>query len=690
MNNSNPPLELNKRAFEEVALAFPGSNPALPRELRTRCNGREFLDDGDGGDEGDAITTHAGTRRATDTSTEKDEAENTFVHAITTRVVDLEVGVEVGSVETDEDEDMEAKTDAKDFANTFANPFADISQDKSTEATVEAEAEKEAEAEDFEKGFYEVGDTRFNTSSAGSTDWAKAWTDTEDKDGQSRKRRKIKTSKDPPAATLEDIGPMIDFGGTGQLLKYKSGLVLKIYVDSTTFHTEFRAYSQLAASSSPHPISHVIESALLPQSFLNKQRRLGNNKYKARVFTPYRYGLVLQHFRGPLLSDFLDEDSVREYQVDRLQQEIRSAVQTMHEQGISHGDIKGNNIMFRSQDFKNTLHSPPSTPKPYTHLQVKRNKNHVTETCENTKDWRIFDFGEAVFRSDCSSEDWNEECRVELIRIDDMFKFKRAQLAIDLLGQYITPKVNSIPQDKIADVESQDNCFLDSFYDNNQDDLLSTLRAAEGYSTSASPLVRLLIPRIPSPSLDLIETIANIFCKGNEPKQALNYLTIQIETSQQQQQNCNSCSNEASSMFLHSKRLYVARKYYHQSTHHVAALEAFLPVVENRFGIASVRALEIKRELSLIMYDRGDKEQARILYREAVMVLEGMKEVGKDQGEEKDGGSDKGGCLQVKDQHSESPTERMGIKSTLRKWDKILVEREELDRKRAALWGRGS
>lgn len=78
------------------------------------------------------------------------------------------------------------------------------------------------------------------------------------------------------------------------------------------------------------------------------------------------------------------------------------------------------------------------------------------------------------------------------------------------------------------------------------------------------------------------------------------------------------------------------------------------------------------------------------MYREAVMVLEGMKEVGKDQGEEKDGGSDKGGCLQVKDQHSESPTERMGIKSTLRKWDKILVEREELDRKRAALWGRGS
>ncbi|KAH9206612.1 hypothetical protein DL95DRAFT_469456 [Leptodontidium sp. 2 PMI_412] len=248
MNNSNPPLELNKRAFEEVALAFPGSNPALPLELRTRCNGREFLDDGDSDDEGDATTTHAGTRRAADTSTEKDEAENTFVDAITTRIVDLEAGVEVGSVETDGDVDIEAKTDAKDFANTFANPFTDISQDKSTEATVEAEAEKEAEAEDFEKGFCEVRDTRFNTSSAGSTDWAKAWTDTEDKDGQSRKRRKIKTFKDPPAATLEDIGPMIGFGGTGQLLKYKSGLVLKIYVDSTTFHAEFRAYSQLAAS----------------------------------------------------------------------------------------------------------------------------------------------------------------------------------------------------------------------------------------------------------------------------------------------------------------------------------------------------------------------------------------------------------------------------------------------------------
>ncbi|KAG4438585.1 hypothetical protein IFR05_005909 [Cadophora sp. M221] len=254
--------------------------------------------------------------------------------------------------------------------------------------------------------------------------------------------------------------------------------------------------------------------------------------------------------------------------------------------------------------------------------------------------------------------------------------------AIDLLGQYINPKVNSLPQDKTADVDSLDHCFLNDFYDNNQDDLHSLLQDSKGLPRSAYPLVCLLIPRIPSPSLDLIETIVYIFCKANRLKEALNYLTVQIKASEQRQQNCNSFSNEPSSMSLCSRKLHVAREYYYHSTRHITALQALLPILENRFGIMDIQTLKVKRELSLVMYDRGDKEQARLLHKGAVMILEEKKEVRKDQGKEKDGGSDKGSCLQVKDHGI-----MMKVKGTLREWDKRLIEREELDKKRPALFG---
>lgn len=58
----------------------------------------------------------------------------------------------------------------------------------------------------------------------------------------------------------------------------------------------------------------------------------------------------------------------------------------MHEQGISYGDIKDNNIMFRTQDFRNSLHSQLSTPRLHTQLQVERDQKHITKTCEDAKD----------------------------------------------------------------------------------------------------------------------------------------------------------------------------------------------------------------------------------------------------------------------------------------------------------------
>ncbi|KAL5314443.1 hypothetical protein ACEPPN_017083 [Leptodophora sp. 'Broadleaf-Isolate-01'] len=175
MNDSNPPL--NKRIFEEVApVSLPGSTPTFPQQLRTWCVGREYLSNGDGG-------------------------ENTFVGAMT---ADLEAGVEVGSVEAEAD--VEAKTDTEDSINLAA--------------------EAEDAAADFAGTEVEaVDDTRININSAVSTKWAKAWTDAEDKDGESRKRRKIGAFENPPGAIWKKIlVEWLALGGLGNC----SNLVLKI------------------------------------------------------------------------------------------------------------------------------------------------------------------------------------------------------------------------------------------------------------------------------------------------------------------------------------------------------------------------------------------------------------------------------------------------------------------------------
>ncbi|KAH7317391.1 hypothetical protein BKA65DRAFT_557593 [Rhexocercosporidium sp. MPI-PUGE-AT-0058] len=274
-----------------------------------------------------------------------------------------------------------------------------------------------------------------------------------------------------------------------------------------------------------------------------------------------------------------------------------------------------------------------------------------------------------------------------------MFRPRRAQIAVDLSGQYLNSKVDSVAHDIAADVDSLDNCCLDGSHYNNQETLLSILRAAEALPRSASPLVRLLIPRILSPSLDLIETIVNIFCKANKPRQALSYLANQIKACHQQSQTCHDRSNEPSFMFLHFKKLHVARKHYYLSYRHITALQTLLPILEDRLGPMDIQNLEIKRELSLVMFDRGDKEHARLLYQEAVMISEERNGVGNNPSEEKHGTDrmsggvgDKWSHSQVKDHDNESLTRwTMVIKSTLRAWDKRLTEREEVIRKRAAL-----
>ncbi|KAH6702817.1 hypothetical protein BKA61DRAFT_581950 [Leptodontidium sp. MPI-SDFR-AT-0119] len=248
----------------------------------------------------------------------------------------------------------------------------------------------------------------------------------------------------------------------------------------------------------------------------------------------------------------------------------------MHEQGISYGDIKDNNIC--------------SVPR-------------ISETVS------VLNYLPLGFTLNCRSK----ETKNISLRLVKMQKISASQIAIDLLGQYINPKINSLSHGMAASVDSLNNRFLSGSCDNNQEGLLSILRAAEDLPTSASPLVCPLIPRIPSPSLDLIENIVNIFYKANKPKQALNYLAVQIKASQQQQHNHSNGLNEPSFTFLYFKKLHVARKYYYLSNRHITALQALLPILENRFGVTDVQTLEIKRELSLALFDSGDKEQARLL-----------------------------------------------------------------------------
>ncbi|PVH75836.1 hypothetical protein DL98DRAFT_315122 [Cadophora sp. DSE1049] len=215
-------------------------------------------------------------------------------------------------------------------------------------------------------------------------------------DEQDQKRRKLtdpaETLEDLPLARIEDIGRTLGIGGTGEVFKYKSNLVLKVYIDSETFDNESRAYSQISASSLQFPIPHVKGKILLSQSFLS--RYFFNNDKE--TYTPHYFGLVLQRLQGPLLCDLLDKDYFGKLKLDILQEEVEGVVRRLHDIGISHGDIKGNNLMFRVPESKgwsiNKLNIEKSNDWFLDSFLVEE-QYPVHMIDRDIEDWCIFDFG---------------------------------------------------------------------------------------------------------------------------------------------------------------------------------------------------------------------------------------------------------------------------------------------------------
>ncbi|PVH81898.1 hypothetical protein DL98DRAFT_586910 [Cadophora sp. DSE1049] len=137
--------------------------------------------------------------------------------------------------------------------------------------------------------------------------------------------------------------------------------------------------------------------------------------------------------------------------------------------GISHGDVKGDNFILHAQDWKELC-------------------SGTKTDVESKEGWFIFDFGEAVFRSDCSLSHWKEQCNIDLINASGMFAATRAQLAITSLKQWLY---------SFSDVDPPAHF--------NQEQLIPILRAAAALPTEASCLIGTLSRRISSPSFTLID-----------------------------------------------------------------------------------------------------------------------------------------------------------------------------------------
>lgn len=131
------------------------------------------------------------------------------------------------------------------------------------------------------------------------------------------------------------------------------------------------------------------------------------------------------------MCDLLYEDHFSKLKLDILEEEVKEVVRRLHEIGISHGDIKGNNLMFRVSGSKgwsiNTLNTERSDDWSLDTVDAEK-QCPVSKIDGDREDWCIFDFGEAVFASDCSSKAWERQCWRDEFNLEDMFKETRAQL----------------------------------------------------------------------------------------------------------------------------------------------------------------------------------------------------------------------------------------------------------------------
>lgn len=111
-----------------------------------------------------------------------------------------------------------------------------------------------------------------------------------------------------------------------------------------------------------------------------------------KKYNAHSLGLVLENLKGPLLGDALHLLNMS--QQVALRKAMRAGLEDLHTIGISHQDIKENNVMFRTKELK---------------------------------DWAFIDFGEAKFCSELSAKAWRQACASDHADLAAIFDTAKAQ-----------------------------------------------------------------------------------------------------------------------------------------------------------------------------------------------------------------------------------------------------------------------
>ncbi|KAL2060424.1 hypothetical protein VTL71DRAFT_9454 [Oculimacula yallundae] len=389
--------------------------------------------------------------------------------------------------------------------------------------------------------------------------------------------------RDIPSCPRErDIGRVIAYGGLGEVLAYKRGqpetLVVKIYVHANSFERELRAYRKILASEMPIPIPQFLGQVVFPASF-RSPRRL--QKYQT-PYKPHSLGLVLERLKGPVLSDVLHLLDMS--QLVALRQEIRAGLEDLHRIGISHQDIKENNIMFRR---------------------------------EQPKDWVFIDFGEAKFSSELSGRAWQQACANDQADVATIFDTAEAQYAIQaglhFLEYYGTPSSDGIQSTQCIHINNDCpvlaadclrkhvglNTSTTLARDDVQRHLASILKAATRIPATAFPLVSTILTTFPSPIPRLAKYATNILHCAGGSHYALYQLDVQLSNSELPLDY---------QVQFHRTKISILKK--HGSiTERLAALKAAVPVLVEYYGEEDPRSRSAKQELERLL--AVDAEESR-------------------------------------------------------------------------------
>jgi serine/threonine protein kinase len=177
------------------------------------------------------------------------------------------------------------------------------------------------------------------------------------------------------------------------------------YKEKAALQRELGAYQAIACSSLL-PFSHFLHfygPVLLPEAISGYTWSLPTSRSERLPFKPYRFGLAFQRLGGPLLFNVITQ--LDDQGLISLQEELETCVGRLHsESGITHGDIKGDNIIMNEKSMSKSINE--STYK----------QNH----------WVLIDFGNCQFRPHTSQ--WEKACARDIADVRRLFLRARAEI----------------------------------------------------------------------------------------------------------------------------------------------------------------------------------------------------------------------------------------------------------------------